>query len=1169
MSHLRRRRALRNKPTRSLQVETLETRSLMATFAVSSGGGGEDIPAGLAQTLDGGFVVAGTTTSFKGGSDSQDTDIWLTRYASDGALVWSKVYRGNFSVQMTAFPDAEPFVYQNFTYDTATDVAALPNGHFKIVGKSQSAPGNTSAGLTLEVDTAGEIVGAQLHSFGRFPADQLNGIGENVPNVVGQLVFAVANHSGDQDFFAGYTMFVDLNGLIYGDPHLGTSISARQTDGGYIVGSVANRTFVSNLSNSVSFIQNDDEAGLNIAYGPSNGQHPAYVGVLSQTGNANINVHPYTIIRKLDADLNPIWERNFDSLAGDILATNDGGFLVAQRAYDGPEAGGYNVLLMKLDTDGNVQWTKTYGGAQDEGVVGLRGAAIDLIATADGYAFTAPTLSFKENGLATDSDYWLVKTDLNGNVDNISGIMLTYASRSGSLSSSTMIPVSFQQLDPLTYREGTETSYTFLSYNHNIPEYSGTINGMNVADASVTVTRTQSNGDYRSGSIEFSATSFEVPESDFPLIPVEITLHRTDGSYGPATVGLSFTYANGANSDDAFVTESQNYGEVTSVTFGPGETEKTIRAFARADRDYDPGESLIITLTDPDVTNGSTVGANAVATVNLINTNPAPDPGMVQFKFTTYSGNEADLFQATYIELERSGHDGEVDVELSVIGGTATIGDDLQTPPTTVHFYDGSSTAYAYVYIQNDFLVEGNETVLFHLANPTGGATLGANTDATLTIVDDDVATTPGQVQFAQASYSVNENGTKATITITRTNGTDGAVSVGVQVTGGTGSSPSDYDDPTQTIFFDDGQTSATFDVFINDDNLVEGNETIVLQLTGPAGVTLGNTNTQTTLTITDIEKPTVAISNPPAKTLLGNTVSLTFYATDPTGPANPTLTYNIDWGDGKPVQHVSGGTSKVIPHTYASGGNFIVSATVTNSRNETSSLATKAVNIVYAAKVGTSLQIVGITGDDILNVISATTAGTSVQVFMNGTDQGTFSGMKDIVVQTRGGNDLVVFGAANNRYLKLPVFVDAGAGIDKVNLGGVMASTVVIGGDGNDTLIGGKGRDIMIGGLGRDAISGGDGDDLLIAGRTSFDSNLTALRALMATWSSNATYNNRINALQTGAGPNLTKTTVFNDGVVDGLMGDADNDWFLATTLPSAQKDKVTKTTAEKLFAT
>ena len=138
------------------------------------------------------------------------------------------------------------------------------------------------------------------------------------------------------------------------------------------------------------------------------------------------------------------------------------------------------------------------------------------------------------------------------------------------------------------------------------------------------------------------------------------------------------------------------------------------------------------------------------------------------------------------------------------------------------------------------------------------------------------------------------------------------------------------------------------------------------------------------------------------------------------------------------------------------------------------------------------------------------------------------------------------------------------GGGNSNDYLSGRNGADVVVGDEGNDRLRGGRGRDILIGGRGRDDIRGGSGDDLLIDGFTSFDTNLEALNAISTEWNSGASYQTRINNLQTGVGPDLValKTTgpdatVFDDEERDTLKGDRGRDWFLGDNDVDRIRDK------------
>jgi uncharacterized protein (UPF0548 family) len=123
--------------------------------------------------------------------------------------------------------------------------------------------------------------------------------------------------------------------------------------------------------------------------------------------------------------------------------------------------------------------------------------------------------------------------------------------------------------------------------------------------------------------------------------------------------------------------------------------------------------------------------------------------------------------------------------------------------------------------------------------------------------------TAPGSLQFSAATFSAAEGGS-ATITVTRTGGSDGTVTVQVATSGGNATAGADFIDAAQTLTFADGETSRSFTIPIRTDNLVEGNETVNLTLSSPTGgATLGTPSTAV-LTITDVPPPPVVDVPPP-----------------------------------------------------------------------------------------------------------------------------------------------------------------------------------------------------------------------------------------------------------------------------------------------------------------
>src|SRR5262249_20344659 len=106
-----------------------------------------------------------------------------------------------------------------------------------------------------------------------------------------------------------------------------------------------------------------------------------------------------------------------------------------------------------------------------------------------------------------------------------------------------------------------------------------------------------------------------------------------------------------------------------------------------------------------------------------------------------------------------------------------------------------------------------------------------------------------GSLQFSAATYMVNENAGKATVTVTRSGGTDGTVAVTSPTGAGPGVPGPASPRPSGTPRFPNGQTSASFDIPTPARRLTSGTATINLTLSNPQGfATLGP---QTTATVT------------------------------------------------------------------------------------------------------------------------------------------------------------------------------------------------------------------------------------------------------------------------------------------------------------------------------
>jgi serine protease AprX len=125
----------------------------------------------------------------------------------------------------------------------------------------------------------------------------------------------------------------------------------------------------------------------------------------------------------------------------------------------------------------------------------------------------------------------------------------------------------------------------------------------------------------------------------------------------------------------------------------------------------------------------------------------------------------------------------------------------------------------------------------------------------------------PGSLAFSSGNYSAAETAGSISITVTRTGGSAGDVSVNYATSDGTATSGSDYSSAADTLTFYDGETSQSFSVSINDDVDYEGDEAFNVALSNPAGgASLGGQDTAA-VSIADDESPpgggnTIQITN-------------------------------------------------------------------------------------------------------------------------------------------------------------------------------------------------------------------------------------------------------------------------------------------------------------------
>ena len=181
-------------------------------------------------------------------------------------------------------------------------------------------------------------------------------------------------------------------------------------------------------------------------------------------------------------------------------------------------------------------------------------------------------------------------------------------------------------------------------------------------------------------------------------------------------------------------------------------------------------------------------------------------------------------------------------------GGTASDGSDYTGGVSSVTIPANTTSATITIDPTADSVVEANETVILGISAGTG-YTVGTPDSATATITNDDSAT----VQFAPISVSQSEAASPLAFTVTLSNPVASGVSLTINSTVGTATSPADFTAITAgTISFAANSTTAqTVNVSVANDALDEDDENFALTLSNlvaTGNVTLGSASASGTI---------------------------------------------------------------------------------------------------------------------------------------------------------------------------------------------------------------------------------------------------------------------------------------------------------------------------------
>ncbi len=349
-----------------------------------------------------------------------------------------------------------------------------------------------------------------------------------------------------------------------------------------------------------------------------------------------------------------------------------------------------------------------------------------------------------------------------------------------------------------------------------------------------------------------------------------------------------------------------------TLTFEPGDSERTVTVKVMGDRIDEEDETVEIALSG--ATGGATV-ATATGTGTIAD-DDIPSLAIDSPRVDETDAGETSTLTFTVTLDPVSRQPVTVDWADSG-GGTATSGTDHEAVAGgTLTFAPGESAKTVTVKVTGDDAVEGNETVVIALSNPTGGATVGTAT-GTGTIVDDEAP----ELAIDSPRVSEGDSGTSDLVfTVTLTPAWDRRVTVDwADSGGGTATSGDDHEAVAGgTLAFDPGDTAKTVTVAVNGDGIDEEDETVEIALSNPTGGATIGTATGTG-TIADDEEAALSIDSPEVAEGDSGTSDLVFAVTlDPVSDRRVTVAWADSGGgtaaSGEDYEAVAGGTLAFAP---------------------------------------------------------------------------------------------------------------------------------------------------------------------------------------------------------------------------------------------------------------
>jgi hypothetical protein len=335
------------------------------------------------QTNDGGFIVAGTTSSFGAGGQ----DIWLIKTNENGDTVWTKTFGGTSN-------------------DRASNVVQTNDNGYAIFGTTNSFGNGGDDFLLWKTDSLGNT-----EWFKTYGSSSTETLYDGHQTIEGGYIF-VGDSIGQDDLALviktdtnGNRLWTKKLGDVYTlSYHYGRSI-LQTIDNGFVVGCTWTYWYFGSYRNDWA-IYKITENGDSVYFRNWSNVGADFLKKVRNTKDGDLilagdTAYEFIWLVKMNLAGYYIWSRIISfsqanvSLSS-IQSTEDNGFILSTLGHTNQTK---DIILLKTDSNGIVQWEKRITGT------GIEDALSVYPTTDEGFIVTGRTNSLGSG----DFDIWLMK----------------------------------------------------------------------------------------------------------------------------------------------------------------------------------------------------------------------------------------------------------------------------------------------------------------------------------------------------------------------------------------------------------------------------------------------------------------------------------------------------------------------------------------------------------------------------------------------------------------------------------------------------------------------------------------------------------------------------------------------------------------------------------------